>query len=101
MNDNGNILQEKENNVVQNAYTYDELNQLLTATDKNGATTTYTYDANNNISSKTIAHASSDIYTADYAGTSETYSNITSHTQTMEYDSGNRMTSRYETITGT
>ena len=97
---NGNMLQEKENNVVQNAYTYDELNQLLTATDKNGATTTYTYDANNNISSKTIAHASSDIYTADYAGTSETYSNITSHTQTMEYDSGNRMTNRYETITG-
>ena len=98
---NGNMLQEKENNVVQNAYTYDELNQLLTATDKNGATTTYTYDANNNISSKTIAHASSDIYTANYAGTSETYSNITSHTQTMEYDSGNRMTNRYETITGT
>ena len=37
---NGNILQEKENNVVQNTYTYDELNQLLTATDKNGTKTT-------------------------------------------------------------
>ena len=97
---NGNILQEKENNVVQNTYTYDELNQLLTATDKNGTKTTYEYDANNNVSSKTIDHSAADTYILTNAEISTEFTNITEHKQTMSYQNGNQLTDVYETVTG-
>ena len=97
---NGNILQEKENNVVQNTYTYDELNQLLTATDKNGTKTTYEYDANNNVSSKTIDHSAADTYILTNAEISTEFTNITEHKQTMSYQNGNQLKDIDETVTG-
>jgi len=99
--DNGNLLQETEDGVVANAYTYDEVNRLKTSTDKFGTTATYGFNANGNITSKVMTYAPATSYTLTNAGASYEFTNIKSHKVTMMYNAQNQLQTRSESITGT